>query len=59
MLDQIGREIMGRFFKSAAVLALVVAYIMLSMNSWSLSVEARIPQFSATPGAKFFLTSIS
>ena len=47
-LDQIENKMqMGSFLRIAAFYALLVVFIVLSMNSWSLMVEARIPDFSA------------
>ena len=52
-LDQIENKMqMGSFLRIAAFYALLVVFIVLSMNSWSLMVEARIPDFSAIQGTK-------
>ena len=47
---------MGRSFMSAAVYVLLVAFILLSMNHWSLLTEARILHSSAFQGAHFLLS---
>ena len=44
---------MGKFFTSASVYILLLAYIALSMGTWCLLVEARIPNFSAIQGTNF------